>query len=75
MSYQEERVAMLLSALGDNVSQSVVESLPDDAAARIQDMMGQFDDEPPTAEEMDDVLDEFMRFFRFAAQHEAAGFR
>jgi flagellar motor switch protein FliG len=74
MSYteHEERIAVLLSALGNDVARNVLSALPGDAGARVQKLLDAFTDDPLEEEELEEVLDEFMRFFRFAMQQVSA---
>ncbi len=71
-SEREERIAALLCALGPEVAQHVMTSLPESTSQRVQQFLDQFQEDPLDDEELEDVLDEFIRFFRFAMQNEAA---
>lgn len=72
LTAQEQRIAALLSALGDDVAQQVLEQMPQEAGTRVRSLLEHFRDDPLSDDELENVLDEFMRFFRFAVQQEQA---
>jgi flagellar motor switch protein FliG len=60
------RIAALLTALGPEVTETVLATLPDEQTAQIRDMLDEFRDELWDEVELDEVVSDFMRFFRFA---------
>ena len=64
----EERVAVLLSLLGDDVLNAMMDGLPGEAGTRVNELVQQYQQDPLDDEETDEILEEFMRFFRFAAE-------
>lgn len=65
---QEERIAVLLGALGRDLSETVLADLPHDARLRVRSLLDRFEEMPLDDAELEEVLQEFARFFRFAAQ-------
>lgn len=68
----EERVAVLLSLLGDDVLTALMDGLPGEASSRVNELVRQYQQDPLDDDETDEILDEFMRFFRFAADEATA---
>ncbi|MCA9150273.1 MAG: hypothetical protein KDA92_13275 [Planctomycetales bacterium] len=68
LTLQEQRIAALMSVLGNDVAGAVMQHLPQDAADRVQNLIEGMRDDPMEEEELEEVLDEFMRFFRYAVQ-------
>ncbi len=64
----DERVAILLRALGSDLSQQILAALPAARAARIRQAVNELSDADVDPEEIDDVLIEFDRFLRFAME-------
>lgn len=69
---QEEKIAVLLTALGNDVTNAVLAGLPAEAAQRVRQLLDRVKDEPLGEEEVEETLEDFMRFFRFALQQQAA---
>lgn len=67
---QEEKIAVLLTALGNDVTNAVLAGLPAEAAQRVRQLLDRVQDEPLAEEDVEDVLEDFMRFFRFALQQQ-----
>lgn len=67
----DERVAVLLRALGDDVAGPILDALPDERADGIRQTMGTLE-EDPDPEYLEEVLVEFERFLRFAFRPESA---
>lgn len=63
---QEERFAALLSALGSDLTDSILADLPADVRTRIRTSLERVNETPFSPEEIEEALEDFMRFFRFA---------
>lgn len=63
---RDERVAILLKSLGDNVTNSVLDELPPGRASSLKSVIEQLEELPPDEDEITDVLEEFNRFMEFA---------
>ena len=62
----EERVAILLSLLGRQVAEPVLSQLDGARRAQMNELLDSLENEPPDDDEVEAVVDEFERFFRFA---------
>lgn len=62
-----ERVAILLHALGTEISQAILDEMPANQAGRLQQSIREIEAEGVESELVEDVLVEFERFLRFAA--------
>jgi len=67
MADPEERVAILLNLLGHEVSESVLTAIPENRAAKVRQHLAAVKEDQPSSHEIDDVLEEFQRFFQLAA--------
>lgn len=70
---EERRAAIVLQLLGNELGSSVFAGLPPAQSNRLQAMLGQLRDNPPLGEEIDDVMEEFERFLRFAGDAKPQG--
>jgi len=66
LPFPEEKVALLLNLLGEQVGSDVLARLDSDQAARIKQSMQLLSESPPTNAESDAILGEFEVFLRFA---------
>ena len=66
----DERIAILLQILGKDVSESVLQQLPSAQVTTMKAGLAELEADPPTEEEVDEVLDEFHRVLRFALKNE-----
>lgn len=64
----EERMALLLGLLGPEVADPVLEQLPENRRRRLRDLREEVQSASLGRVEIAEVIDEFMRFFRFALQ-------
>lgn len=63
----EEKVAIVLRLLGQPVTDTVLRQLPAEQSQQLQQVLHQFEQQPPPEADIEEVLDDFERFFRFAA--------
>lgn len=63
---KNERVAILLKSLGNNVATNVLGRLSPDRASNMESAINQLETLPPTEDEVTEVLEEFHRFMEFA---------
>jgi flagellar motor switch protein FliG len=68
----EERMALLLGLLGPDVADPVLERLPAEQRQRLRDLQPHVQSATLDRAEVAEVIDEFMRFFRFALQQTSA---
>lgn len=64
----QSRVGILLNLLGEDVSNSLIEQLPDDQAGMLKGILGDLQAYPPEDEEIDEALDEFQRSLALIAE-------
>lgn len=64
----QERLALLLNLLGNDAMASAVSGMDAPAANKVKSLVKTFEDEPPTTEEIDHVIDDFQRFFALIAE-------
>ena len=62
----EERIALLLNVLGDDVAQVAFQSMNPTRANFIRQLLDDFKNNPPSEEEVDFVLGDFNQYFDFA---------
>lgn len=65
----EERLAIFLTLLGDPAVQLALPQLQGDRPQRVRQYLDDYKQEPPNDEEISAVLEDFDRYFRFAANH------
>lgn len=58
----QTRIGILLNFLGEDVSNALLENLPETQAAKVRGVLNGINENPPEAYEVDAVLDEFDRF-------------
>lgn len=58
----QDRIGILLNFLGEDVSKSLLENLPDTQAQQVRDVLQGMSTNPPEDYEVDEVLEEFDRF-------------
>jgi flagellar motor switch protein FliG len=61
-----DKIAILLSSLGEELNQSILEQIPHNQAATIQPLVQRYRESPPDPALIEEVFDSFVRFFRFA---------
>lgn len=64
----EDRIAVLLTSLGLDPSDPAFDGLPADPMNRVKRLMEEYREDPADEEEVEDVLNEFLRMLRFAKQ-------
>jgi flagellar motor switch protein FliG len=62
----EERLALLLSVLGDEIAENAFRGMSGSQAEALQKIYREFKSEPPTSEEVEFVISDFLRYFDFA---------
>ena len=67
----ESRVSILLNALGRDVSQAILGAMSPEQATRLRERMSDLESDPPSRDEIDEVLDEFDRSLRLANHYNA----
>jgi flagellar motor switch protein FliG len=68
----ETRVSILLSALGADVTGTILDAMDPEDAARLKEHLERLNLNPPSADEVDEVLDEFDRSLRLATHFAAS---
>ncbi len=68
----EERMALLLGLLGPEAADPILERLPAEKRQRLRDLQEEMQSAAVDRAEVGEVIDQFMRFFRFALQQTAA---
>ena len=63
---KEDRIAILLSSMGDDFADSVLQHVPDSQASALNAAISRLRSNPPERRVVSDVLNEFNRFFDFA---------
>lgn len=63
---KDQRIAILLSSLGSEFTNSVLSQLGSEQASSMKQVINSLDVDPPSEEDITDVLDEFNRFMEFA---------
>ena len=67
----QERLALLLNLLGDKAVETAVSTMDNPSAQKLKSLVKDFEDEPPTEDEIAFVVDDFQRFFRLAIEKSA----
>ncbi len=67
------RISVLLNLLGEDVASSLLEQLPGPVSQRLQQELKQLNENPPSEDDIDDVLDEFLRVVNIASQSSTQG--
>lgn len=75
MADSEERVAILLNLLGDEVSEYALTAIPEQRATKVRQHLKALTEDQPTSREIDEVLEEFQRFFQLVAHTESPRLR
>lgn len=65
----EDRVAILLTVLGDDVSENILTQFRPQRQAELRERLAECRVDPPSQTEIDEVIDEFGRVFRFAQRN------
>ena len=68
MEDREHKVAVLLSALGDGAIDSALAMLDEDCASGVRRKLEQYQARPVPQDEVESVLEDFDKFFRFALE-------
>jgi len=63
-----EKLALLLNVLGEEVVSSALQEMPQSRATELAKLVNEFRTDPPTSEEIEFVVDDFLKYFRFAVQ-------
>lgn len=63
-----EQLAVLLNVVGEEAAETILSSLEPTAAAEMKRVLAEFQSDPPTAGEVNDVLADFERYFSFALE-------
>lgn len=74
----DERLALLLNVLGDEVAAPALNAMNAERSQRLRQLLNEFRADPPTAEEIEFVIADFNQYFQFAvnqigAQNPAPG--
>jgi len=64
----EERLALLLSVLGDEASSAAFKSMNPTRAKYVKQLLGEFQADPPSREEVEYVVEDFNHYFSFAME-------
>lgn len=62
----EERLALLLSVLGDEIAQNAFQGMTATQAEGLRKLYQEFKTEPPSNEEIEFIIGDFLRYFDFA---------
>ena len=68
----EQRVAILLASLGDDLGSQILKNFPPERAAAVRGMISELDEDGVDDVTVADVLEEFERFLRFAEANRPA---
>jgi len=71
VAVKDHRIAILLSSLGGEFTESVMRQLPAGEASALKLTIQRFESDPPSDEEFNDVLLEFNRFMDFVLSNDA----
>ena len=63
---QSEMLAVLLSLMGDEAANTALEGVPTETSKQVKATLEEFKTHPPTQEEVEFVVDDFVKYFRFA---------
>ena len=63
---QSEMMAVLLNLMGPDAASAALEGVPDATSKQIKATLDEFANHPPTQEEVEYVVDDFVKYFRFA---------
>ena len=69
----EHRVSVLLTALGPDVADALVDQLPPDRRQKLRERLAQLRESPPSRTEIQQVLQEFQRVIRVVKKNRDAG--
>jgi len=69
----DDRAVILLNALGKDAREAVLNSLGPNSSDRVRARLERFQQEPPSDDDVNDVLDEFERCLRLANQYAPTG--
>ena len=64
----EERLALLLNVLGDEATAAAITSMNPTRAKYVKQLLAEYKADPPSAEEVDLVVNDFNKFFSFALE-------
>ncbi len=62
----DQRMAMLLTLLGDKTTELALRQLPAKRAHTLLEIIEDYRDDPPSMDDIDELLSDFERYFRFA---------
>ena len=61
-----DRIALLLTGLGPELAEPALAHLDDEQAEQVRSRLNAMSDDPPEAETLNDVMDDFEMFMKFA---------
>lgn len=64
----EERLALLLSVLGDEVAQAALGGVEPGRAAVLRKLLKDYQSDPPSHDEVEHIVGDFLRYFNFAME-------
>lgn len=64
----DEKLALLLNLLGDDVAAAAMQGLPASRVTELKRRINEFGNDPPTTDEIEYVINDFFKFFQFAIQ-------
>lgn len=64
----DERLALLLTVLGDDVAKVAFQSMSETKAASLKKLLNEFKTDPPSNEEMEYIIGDFNQYFKFALE-------
>ena len=64
--HHTEQLALLLSVMGPQATETALKSVDEEAAAQVRSTLESLRLDPPSKEEIEFVLDDFAKYFRFA---------
>ncbi len=63
---QSEMLAVLLNLMGKDAASAALEGVPAATSKQVKATMEEFESQPPTQDEVELVVDDFVKYFRFA---------
>jgi flagellar motor switch protein FliG len=64
----EERLALLLSVLGDEISEGAFRAMEPNQAKSLRQLLTEYKLDPPSANELEFIVGDFLKFFDFAVE-------
>ena len=69
MKERTQQLAVLLNVMGEENANNAIDNFDTEVADELKQVLKEFESDPPTAAEIELVLDDFERYFNFAFQH------